>query len=207
MRKFYPFILLIAIGTTGFSQSPVFKIASSYFRSSPFEQDFSSFLKQLIYDPSITGKIVEKKTDTTLFYFEGNYTNHNPFFFKPTRVTILLTEEIVPVDSSRTDTVYTYQLFAYDNATTDGIQEVKKEFEKIHKKYRKSFFKTDYIENPAGTTMNGATYNFFDPLFAVAPFAVTWTGPNTKKEMCLILTLRLQTRSNQAILPVPFYTL
>jgi hypothetical protein len=206
MRKFYPLILLIFICTTGRSQSPVFKIASSYFRSNPFEQDFNAFIGHLMFDPTIAGKVVEKRTDTSLFYFQGNYSNHNPFFFKPTRVTVLLSEIIVPVDSIRTDTVYSYQLFAYDTASSAGIQEVKREFEKIYKKYKKAFFKTDYIENPPGVTMNGATYNFFDPLFAVAPFAVTWTGPNSNDEMCLILTLRLQRRNNQAILPVPFYT-
>ncbi|MEI9909832.1 MAG: hypothetical protein WDO71_09275 [Bacteroidota bacterium] len=52
---------------------------------------------------------------------------------------------------------------------------------------------------------NGATYNFYDRSCAVAPFAVTWFGPGTKKEIALVLTIRMSAKNNSAVLPVPFY--
>jgi hypothetical protein len=206
MRKFYPALLIILLTfCTSYGQQPINKITQSYFRSDPFGKEFSSFLKHLINDPTLTNKIVEKKTDSSGFYFQGTYTTHNPFFFKPKKVEVILGETSVKLDSLRTDTIYTYQLAAFNPDTKDGIQEVKKEFEKIYRRYKNGFYKNTYTENPAESKLNSATYNFFDPLHAVAPFALTWYGPTENKEMCLILTIRIQVHDNEAILPVPFY--
>jgi hypothetical protein len=185
----------------------VFTIARNYFRSNPFNKDFSSFLSFLINDPTIKNKTMEKKTDSTLFYFEGTYTTHNPFFFKPKKVEVMLTEMIVPIDSLPPDTIFAYQLLAYDDDSKEGVQELKKEFEKIFRKYKNNFPRNQYSENSAKTKLPGETYNFFDPLHAVSPFAVSWFGPDENKETCLVLTIRMDVYKNQAILPVPFYTL
>jgi len=190
---------------TSYSQSPVYKIAHDYFRSDPFRDEFSSFLKHLLNDPTITDKILEKKTDTSLFYFQGTYTSHNPFFFKPSKVEVLLMETPIQLDSLISDTIYTYQLLAYNNDTKDGTQEVKKEFEKIYRRHKGGFFRNTYMENPASSELKGVTYNFFDPLHAVAPFALTWCESGESKEMCLVLTIRMSAYNNKAILPVPFY--
>jgi hypothetical protein len=207
MRKFcltlFSFLLLCF---SSYSQEPILKITRNYFRSDPFNKDFSSFLSHLLNDPALTNKIIEKRTDSTLFYLQGTYTAHNPFFFKPKRVQVVLTELEVNLDSLIRDTIYNYQLFAYDSDTKEGVEEVKKEFDKIFRRYKGSFRSNQYTENPAGNQSNGATYNFFDPLHAVAPFALSWFGPNENKEMCLVLTIRMDTYNNRAILPVPFYT-
>ena len=184
----------------------VSKITKNYFRSDPFEGEFSSFMTHLLNDPTITNKILEKRTDTSLFYFQGSYNSFNPFFFKPKRVQVVLTELAIDLDSLERDTIFNYQLFAYDNDTKEGVGEIKREFDKILKRYRGSFSTYQYSENPAGSGSVGATYNFFDPLHGVAPFALSWFGPTEKKEMCLVLTIRIDNRYNQAILPVPFYT-
>ena len=204
MRKvcLLSFILLLASST--YSQQAVPKITKTYFRSDPFEGEFSSFMTHLLNDPAITGKILEKRTDSTLFFFQGTYKNFNPFFFKPKRVQVVLTELPVDLDSLAKDTIYNYQLFAYNNDTKDGVQDVKKEFDKLLKRFKGSFLSNQYSENP-GNGSAGATYNFFDGRHVVAPFAITWFGPTEKKEMCLVLTVRLDTRYNEAILPVPFY--
>ncbi|HEY6504745.1 MAG TPA: hypothetical protein VIZ28_12270, partial [Chitinophagaceae bacterium] len=70
MRKLY-FVLVpvLFVCFNLYSQSPVYKISHSYFRSDPFENEFSSFLKQLLSDPALTDKIIEKRTDTSLFFF------------------------------------------------------------------------------------------------------------------------------------------
>ncbi|HEY6503322.1 MAG TPA: hypothetical protein VIZ28_05050, partial [Chitinophagaceae bacterium] len=181
-------------------------ISHSYFRSDPFENEFSSFLKQLLSDPALTDKIIEKRTDTSLFFFQGTYNKYNPFFFKPKKVVVVLTEIPVELDSLKTDTIYSYQLLAYNNDSKEGIEEVKKEFEKIYRRYKGSFKNTSHSENLSGNGLPSVTYNFFDPYYAVAPFAISWAGPNADKEICLILTIRMNTKDNKATLPVPLYT-
>ncbi|MEI9909831.1 MAG: hypothetical protein WDO71_09270 [Bacteroidota bacterium] len=72
MRKFYITLLpVLLVYCTSFGQaqvsSPVYKIARDYFRSDPFQEEFSSFLIHLLNDPGISGKLIEKRTDTSLF--------------------------------------------------------------------------------------------------------------------------------------------
>jgi hypothetical protein len=206
MRKFC-FAMLSAslLSCSSFSQETISKITHSYFRSDPFGSAFSSFINHLLNDPSLTDKILDKKTDTSLFYFQGTYTNHNPFFFKPVKVEVILAETALELDSLHTDTIYTYQLLAYNNDTKEGVQELKREFEKIYRRYKGSFSTSKYTESAAGSETNGATYNFFDPFHAVSPFALTWFGPDENREICLILTIRMKISNNEAVLPVPFY--
>jgi hypothetical protein len=207
MRK-HCLVILPVLLTFAFtySQSPVYKITQQYFRSDPFQSEFSSFLNHLLNDPTLINKITEKKTDSSLFFFQGTYTNHSPFFFKAKKTDVILMEMPVELDSLRTDTIVTYQLIAFNDDTKEGTQEIKKEFEKIYRRYKGAFNKNSYTENPPGSKSPGATYNFYDPFHAVAPFAVTWYGPSDKKEMSLILTVRMSVKRNIAILPVPFYT-
>ncbi|MDP4263804.1 MAG: hypothetical protein Q8941_14850 [Bacteroidota bacterium] len=208
MRKLYlvlSFISLVSFSAD--SQSPVYKIVHSYFRSDPFQTEFSAFLTHLLNDPTLTEKILNKRTDSSLFYFQGTYTNHNPFFFKPTKVKVVLTETPVLVDSlHHPDTIFTYQLFAYDNDSKEGVHELKKEFEKICHRYKGDFPKNTYSETREGTELKGETYNFFDSFHAVAPFAVAWLGPNEDKEICLVIVIRMGLSNNKAELPVSFYT-
>ena len=205
MRKIYFLLFSILLYFPSFSQEIIPKITKSYFRSDPFGGEFSSFMTHLLKDPSITNKILEKRTDSSLFYFEGTYNAFNPFFFKPKRVEIILTELAIDLDSLVRDTIYTYQLLAYNNDTKEGTEELRKEFDKIFRRYKSSFFKNTFAEPPPENKLRGITYNFFDRMHAVAPFSLSWFGPDEKKEMCLILTIRMDTYNNRAILPVPFY--
>jgi hypothetical protein len=204
MRRLYLLVVTLA-GCVGLhSQSAVPKITSAYYRSDPFQNEFNVFLNHLIGDPTISEKVIQKRTDSTLFYFQGTYSSHNPFFFKPAKVQVILTELPVQLDSLTTDTIYAYQLFAYINNSEAGVREVKKEFAKIYKRYKGSFPKISLVENVQGS-LPGMTYNFFDLFHAIAPFALTWAGPDENGQMYLILTIRMQTNNNRAILPVPFY--
>lgn len=208
MRKRCLLLFFLFIYHLSFGQDVVYNVAKSYFRANPFNKEFSSFLSYLLNDPRIKDKVMEKRTDSTLFYFQGTYTTHNPFFFKPKKVEVILSEMVIPiVDSLPPDTIFAYQLLAYDDDSKEGVQELKKEFEKIFKRYKNSFAGNQYTENSAATKIPGETYNFFDPLHAVSPFAISWFGPDEKKETCLVLTIRMDVYKNQAILPVPFYTL
>jgi hypothetical protein len=205
MRKFGLFLFSLLLTGATYSQQVVQKITRNYFRSDPFSGEFSSFMRHLLNDPSINSKIVEKRTDSTLFYFQGTYNNFNPFFFKPKRVQVVLTELPVDLDSTAKDTIYNYQIFAYDHDSKEGREAVKKEFGKLFRHYKGSFQTNQYSANPAGPATTGETYNFFDAFHGVSPFAISWFGPTDKKEICLVLTIRLDNQYNQAVLPIPFY--
>jgi hypothetical protein len=206
MRKLYIFILTLVV-TGAHGQSVVKKITHDYFRSDPFETSFSSFLTHLLNDPGLTDKTMKKKTDSSLFYFSGTYSEFNPFFFKPKKTKVVLTELPIKISASKMDTVYQYQLFAYADESKNTSKDLKKEFDKIFKRYKGSFYKTSLTENPDSAKINSATYNFFEPMYSLAPFALTWAGPDASKEICLILTIRMNTKDNKAVLPVPFYAL
>jgi len=192
--------------SASYSQEVVFKISKSYFRSDPFRSDFSAFMKHLLNDPFIKDKVVEKRTDSSLFYFGGTYTKDifNPFFFKPKRMEVALSEVPVKLDSTLTDTIFVYELFAYADNNKEGKDEITKEFDKILKRYKNNFAKNDHLENPPGTKLQGGTYNFFDRYHAVSPFALSLYGPTENKEMCLILTIRMDTYNNLAMLAAPY---
>jgi hypothetical protein len=206
MRKIYFLLFSVLLYSASYSQETVFKIAREYFRSDPFRGEFSSFIKHLYNDPSLTDKVIEKRTDSTFFYFQGTYTSYNPFFFKPKKVQVILTEMEVDLDSLGKDTIYTYQLLAYNDATKEGTEEIKKEFEKIFKHCKNGFPRNEYNELPPGDRFKGVIYNFFDNQHAVSPLAISRYDVPESKEVCLILTIRMDTYNNQAMLPIPFYT-
>jgi hypothetical protein len=205
MRKYCILsFFILAISSISFSQEAVFKITRSYFRSDPFRVEFSAFLRQLISDPTLTNKMVEKRTDSSLFYFQGTYTTaFNPFFFKPKRIEIVLTELEIKLDSLTKDTIFTYELFAFANGTKEGSAEISKEFEKIFKHYKNSFSRNEYKENPPDK-YKSMTYNFFDRFHGISPFSLSLYGPDEKQEICLIISIRLDTYNNMAMLPAPF---
>ena len=205
MRKYCILLFSVSmIASVSFGQEAVFKITRSYFRSDPFRVEFSAFLKQLISDPTLNNKMLEKRTDSSLFYFQGTYTTaFNPFFFKPKRIEVVLTEMEVTLDSLTKDTIFTYELFAFANSTKDGSAEINKEFEKIFKHYKNSFTRNEYKENPP-EKYKSMTYNFFDRYHAISPFSLSLYGPDEKQEMCLIISIRLDTYNNMAMLAAPF---
>jgi hypothetical protein len=205
MRKHCLVLSIICIHLASFAQQDAtYTVARDYFRVNPFNKDFSAFLAALMNDPGVTDKYMEKKSDTTLFYFQGTYTRHNPFFFKPQKVEVILAEVVVPLDSLQRDTIFTYQLIAYDRPTAEGIREVKKEFEKIHSRFRNKFLKSDLLGSDSAQGIPGQVYNFFDGLHGISPFAVSWIGPDRNKEVALVLTLRLDVLENEVVLPAPF---
>jgi hypothetical protein len=207
MRRPFLLLLCIIIATFSFGQAPMLKITGEYFRSEPFNTDFSSFLKHLLNDPTLSDKIIKKRTDSNLFFFQGTYAKHNPYFFKPTKTKVTLTEMAVETDSAQVDTIYNYQLLAFTEATTEGRKSIKKEFDKILKRFKSAFSNTTITENPDSTKMASTTYNFFANAYLVAPFALTIAGPSTSNEMCLILTVRMSVINNRARLPVSLYGL
>jgi hypothetical protein len=182
------------------------KLVKSYFRSSPFEGEFSGFLKHLINDPTLQGKNTRMKTDTSFYMFRGMYTTHNPFSFKPKRVEVWLQETPVQYESAdRTiDTIFFYHLLAYTDNNKKGEADILKEFEKIHRQNHRKFFGNDNDEIKEGGEVKVRMRNYFVPLHILSPFSVAWGKLNEQQEMVLTITVRFKISNNKAILPSPF---
>ncbi|HEX7845345.1 MAG TPA: hypothetical protein VF476_06040 [Chitinophagaceae bacterium] len=205
MKKFY-LLVLLALNVSAHSQDAVKKVSKNYFRSDPFAMEFSSFLKHLINDPTLKDKELYQRSDTGLFYLHGFYSSHNPFFFKPKKVEVVLAEvEMQYADTlPDKDTIMLYQLVAYSEPDADGIKEVKREFEKLHKSLNKGFSSTKYQEQKSGGEVVGAWYNYFVPTHAVAPVSIMWGKTKVPGEVALNITIRMKPSYNQATLAAPW---
>ncbi len=120
MRKILLFVFIVCFSfNSSFAQEGLLEFSKSYFRSDPLSGEFSNFLNHLLNDPSLQDKQIQKRTDTSLFYFSGIYKKYDRFFFKPKRVEIILQEQSIKyIDSLLPDTLFIYQLIAYLMAIT-----------------------------------------------------------------------------------------
>src|SRR4030095_4126595 len=130
-------LLVIQNAGTGY----LLKIVKNYFRSDPYQNEFSFFLKHLMNDPILVDKTTRLKTDTSLFYFHGVYKNYSPFGFLADRSEIRLAETEFVIDDSTSlkDTLVIYQLLGFSNKGKAGVQSVKDEFLKFNRHYSKHF--------------------------------------------------------------------
>jgi len=201
MRKLYLLFLILSIHAYDtHSQQPVHRVSKSYFRSDPFSTSFGAFVQHLLNDPAITGKKVERKTDSTFFSFEGTYSSFNPFFSKPDKIDVVLIEFSTSVnDSLPPDTLYSYQLIAFYADDKDGEKTVKKEFERIDKRIKSYFAGSNTEDNPGG--VEGKLYNYFVPYHLLAPFSLGWYRHVESKQLYLVLTLRLKPIENETQMP------
>lgn len=209
MRKLYlAFVISAFTCISAQAQDEILlQFSHNYFRSDPFQGQFSSFIQHLVSDPGITEKDFNKRTDTSLFYFLGVYKNYNPFFFKPKRVQIQLEEAVIRYNDSLhvQDTILVYQLMAYNDDTKDGRQELKKEFDKINRKYGKKFYDHKYDDLKSDDYVIGGIHHYFVAWHGLAPVSVLWQEDKEKKEVILSLTIRMKTSNNYATLPAPLY--
>lgn len=144
------------------------------------------------------------RTDSSLFFFFGTYKNHNPFFFIPKKVDVLLEEVAIKYADTAVninDTVLVYELMAFAEGNKNGVQEVKKEFEKIHRQYNKKFVESNYIALQNDKVTEGGAHNYFSGFSALAPLTVSWGKLKSTNETVLNITLRFKKFENQAVLP------
>jgi hypothetical protein len=205
MRKLLPFFLIICLDFTySFAQDGLLEFSKSYFRSDPLNGEFSNFLNHLMNDPSLQDKKNLKRTDTSLFYFSGTYKKYDRFFFKPKRVEVTLREQSVKyIDSLPPDTIFIYQLIAYADGNSNGEQDVKKEFEKIHRMFNKKFHSSNYQDLESEGVKSGALHNYFVSYSALAPVTTVWG--KLENEFVLQIDLRIKASSNRAVLAASLY--
>ncbi|MEI9945962.1 MAG: hypothetical protein WDN26_17295 [Chitinophagaceae bacterium] len=152
--------------------------------------------------------MIRKKTDTSFYKFSGTYKTYNPFFFKPKRLQILLEETQVEYDDSLNtkDTVFIYQLQAYDDDNDKSLKEIKKEFEKIHRQNNKKFYDSKSDEEKDGVEITAAGHDYFVAMHWLSPLSIAWAKIISRHEIVLALTLRFKISANEAVLPAVVFT-
>jgi hypothetical protein len=198
------FFFIICLCYQSSAQQAVYNIAKTYYRSNPFENNFSKFLDYLMNDPTLVNKTIHKKTDSTLFFLEGTYATHNPVFFKASQTNIILAErEEVENDSSQyIHTFFVYQLISYASPGEEGIKDVREEYEKFCRHYKKKFEGDHYKELKAEEKQAGeiTDYSLKYPRFF--PLSVAWATSREHDANIFALTIRFMVFENQAYLPI-----
>lgn len=197
-------ILVISCSCHITAQEVIFDIAKKYYRSDPFEKEFSKFLDHLMNDPTLTNKKTLKKTDSTLFFFEGSYTSHNPFLFTATHTKIILAEkEEAENDTSQyIYTTFLYQLVAYTTPGAEGIKNVQDEFDKFCRHYKKRFDGENYKELKTQEKQVGEIRDYTLGYAGFSPLTVAWAISKESNNNLFALTIRFRVFDNQAYLPI-----
>lgn len=205
MRRLLIMMLLLLSAWTSSAQESLLTVSKNYYRSDPFKTDFSKFLQHLLNDPTLINKRVLKKTDSTLFYLESDYSTHKPFFFNVTRTRIILAEreEMMIVDTlSYLNTVYYYQLIGYAPPGDEGLKDIMEEFEKFSKRYRKGFTNQKLQKLGSADQPLGVVCDFYFPHIGFYPLTVAWATTKDHGENLFAITIRFQVQNNQAFIPL-----
>ncbi|MES1217454.1 MAG: hypothetical protein ABUT20_18240 [Bacteroidota bacterium] len=205
MKKIIFLIAACCFFGTCFSQAELQKAIHKYYRYDPFDRSFSSFITNLLSDGALINKTVVKRTDSTLFFFKGEYKGHNPFGFKATRTEVRLAEmEIESSDSiPQKDTIMAYQILGYIDKTGSGTQAVKSELTKFDNKYGDGFSNKICKDLMEGNDIVGVTCNYFVSNSSISPLTIIWGNINAS-ECIFAVTVRLVKIENQAMLPLVY---
>jgi hypothetical protein len=203
--KTHCLLLLFLVSFNATSQEMLLKVSENYYRSLPFHNEFSRFVEHLLNDPTFIKDTIHKKTDSTLFYMRGSYRSHNPFFFKAIRTDVILAERQEPrYDSAGTyHTVFYYQIVGYAPPDEEGIRDVKLEFEKACRRYKRGFTGSNDRELKSGTEKTGEVRDYLFRHAAYPPLTISWLSSEGGKNNVFAITIRFMVYSNHAFLPVP----
>ena len=195
----------VAISTSSLSNDNVLiEIIKDYFRSNPYDKFFSKFLDHLLNDPTLTNKTILKRTDTSFFFFKGEYKDHSPFSFRSDRTEIRLAETEVELSDSlfTKDTLLFYQLLGYSYGGKTGMETVKKEFAKFNRRYGKDFFSSEVSDLKKENEFIGTIKNYFVFVSPFSPLTVAWAKLDDYQNVFTI-TIRMKIKENIAGLPIP----
>ncbi len=197
-------IAFILTWQTAYPQS-FYKIGQDYFRLDPFKMEFSQFLNNLMNDPALVEKKISKRTDSTLFYIDGIYLSHKPFFFPSTRCKIILAEQQAFADSLSTQpyTYYVYQLVGYAQPGEEGLKDIKQEFDKLNRRLKKGFDSINQKELKKDNKERGFIINYSFKEMVFYPLTIAWATSADNKENIVTISIRFFMNENKAYLPIP----
>ena len=189
------------------AQQSIIDIPKVYYRSNPFDKEFSKFLTHLLNDPTLSNKTLEKRSDSSLFYFKGEYAQHNPFTFKAIRTEVILAETELQLTDSifQIDTILLYQLLGYTKGGKAGVEEVKKEYNRFNRKFGQIFSNTESRDLIKANHVSGAISNYFLLFKLLSPLTIAWAELSESDENVFAITIRIKVRENISMLPDPEY--
>ncbi|MBK5271357.1 MAG: hypothetical protein JJE22_10120 [Bacteroidia bacterium] len=205
MKKYFSIFFIATLLCCEISaQQIIADIARKYYRSNPFESEFSQFLVHLMNDPTLKDKSIHKRTDSTLFFMEGIYTDHNPFSFKGRETKIILAEkEEAENDSAGSlQITYLYQLVAYALPGEEGIKNIREEFDKFCRHYKRKFDGDNYKELKSAEKQVGEIRDYISGSTGFSPLSVAWATSNEQNNNLIAITIRFRVFDNRAYLPL-----
>ncbi len=204
MKKIILSLTVTLLYTVSTAQQVLMQVAKYYFRCNPFNQEIGNFLQQLLHDPTLSNTSIIKRTDTSLFYFKGEYKYHNPFFFKAKRTQVVLAEKEVVLNDSLhlIDTVMTYQIAGYADGGKDGLNDVTQEFGRFDRKYLKKFVHYKLTNLQSGNEVYGAIRDYYLDFSYLSPLSIGWQNISTRDENVFVITLLFKISNDIAVLPV-----
>jgi len=199
MRK-TAIIILIVLPFLIHAQNPIQPVLKSYFRTNPFDINFSTFIISLQKDPWFSIEEYSRRTDTTFFFLTGTYKNFNPFKYQAKEIRLSIAEQQLEFTDSlhSLDTIINIQIQGFTDITPGNRNLILKEYNRFQNKFADSFWKGSYdkIENE-GNLIAEAVNLFIYP-FSISPITFAWGEIKETKELTFTITLRCKIRENIA---------
>jgi hypothetical protein len=185
-------------------------ILDTYYPLNPFDYDFSFFLNKLRSDPKATDKLLKRRTDSTLFSFNGDYINFQQGETKFTNATIRLEEIELPISDASgnidslhlSDTLIQYQVTCYCFGGKNGLGVAKKAFTNFNRDYKVGFTQGITKELKEKEIVTGEVINYFSYNLPVSPLTVAWNKLN-EDESIFVIMVRLKLKQNQLVIYKP----
>ncbi|HEX2627615.1 MAG TPA: hypothetical protein VHM26_01340 [Chitinophagaceae bacterium] len=204
MKNTFLFILLICVCECYAQDDGVMRMTKRYYRSDPFLSTFSDFVSHLLNDPTLKNTQFDKRTDSTRFYFEGDYSKHSPFNFKADSIHVVLSErEELSDTSGKLTPLYVYQLIAYAKPGEEGLSSIQKEFKLFKRRHYLNFETEKKHQISDSSKTEGEIMEFFPRRrSSFSAFRTAWISTSNNKNM-FVLTLRFSIKDNWAYIPLP----
>ena len=210
MRNVISLVVLLCSFTSADTQPTLDKVIDKYFRVNPLNRPFHLFLSQVINDTAFTIARLEKRTDTSLFYMQGNYKNFNPFSFKTQVVQLIIADYIVKDDSSQKniDTLITCRISATTLPAAGKYQkeQVRNEYKVFTRKNQRLFiYKIDSSHtSPDTKQLDWEVMDFYANASWYIPFlTVNWGRVLGKENYVFSMQLIVKMVGSELFLPVP----
>lgn len=201
-------LILFLFATCLVAESPaqvMARVAQQYYRSDPYRMEFSQFLRHLINDPTLENRQLTLKTDSVLFFLEGTYRSHRPFFFPALQCRVILAEaqEMAAGSDSTYYQFYAYQLIGEAAPGPEGRKDVEEEYKRLTRQWGKNFDSTHQRDIRYRDQPTGQIHDYGFAGINLMPLTLAWASTEEGQKNLLVITLRFLVQNNRAFFPVP----
>ncbi|MGC4038859.1 MAG: hypothetical protein QM764_23075 [Chitinophagaceae bacterium] len=159
-----------------------------YFPQNPMDTSFSAFFRALKSDTTLRNKITLRRTDTSLFSFNGYYINYKRELRSP-KVDIKLGEVVMTDSVSTIDTFFQYQVIYY----FVNESKAKIEFENFERHYGLVFSSHQDGRVSTKDQSPGSFRHYFSSLSPISPVTIAWAKIDNQQAMfSIIIRLKLE---------------